>query len=132
MRKAVIVLVALVLFLAWSNSKAIAQSNIESTFVGNVGTQKVEMDVSRQRNGNKITGNCLYKSKRIKTQLKGTLDKQGNFIIEEFNNIGDKIGVFKGKLGSTNVNANYDDKMQGTWTSVGKGKSLNFTLLEAT
>jgi hypothetical protein len=52
--------------------------------------------------------------------------------MEEFNNIGDKTGAFKGKLGSTNVNANYEDKIQVTWMGIDKGKSLKFTLLEAT
>jgi hypothetical protein len=113
--------------------------DFNKTLAGLVGGEfKIEMRL--QRNGGELSGSYFFQPvrdvalhgnyagesgrwadkdndrARIDVAVKGTVDSQQNFIVEEFDNKGSKLGIFKGQFGS-------DGAMEGTWSRP-NGKSL--------
>ena len=79
------------------------------------------------REGEKLTGSYFYQKVGTKIDVRGTVDKDGNVSLEEFDNGGKQTGVFKGiwKQG--------DDgsiEISGNWTKPNSDKKTAFSLHE--
>jgi len=106
------------------------QSSFRKTFAGKMNNKiNIEMDIDKA--GNNISGNYHYKIYGIDIPLKGTIDEQGNFVIEEFDKNSNKLGVFRGKLASLS-SSNYEYKMEGRWSNASGDKSMDYVLVEST
>lgn len=98
-------------------------ANFSRGFEGTINNQyAIEMNL--QRNGDNLSGTYLYSKHKVDIPIKGTIDGQGNFVINEFDNKGNQTGIFKGKLVSGNA-------MDGTWSKPNGDKSMPFSLKAA-
>ena len=118
--------------------------NFSKAFAGLVGDSfKIEMRL--QRNGGDLSGSYFFQPAhdvvlhgnyageparwadknnalaRIDVPIRGTVDSQQNFIVEEFNDKGSKTGIFKGQFGP-------DGGMEGTWSKPTGKSQTQFSL----
>jgi len=113
-------------------------------FAGFVGG-KFKMVMKLQRNGKDLSGTYFYDpandtmfhgnftkeperwadkdigSSRIDVQIKGTIDEQQNFSIDEFDQKGAAIGTFKGRFTS-------DTEIEGKWSKPNGKNLMDFSL----
>lgn len=87
-------------------------------FSGTVGESKVELELFRT--GEELSGDYYYRksgsANRLK--LKGTIDEDGSFTLQEFNAAGKQTGSFKGKW-KPDPNAS-GDSLEGEWFKPGQ------------
>lgn len=69
-----------------------------------------------------ITGNYFYDKIGTDIKVNGTITKDSIFILNEFDNIGNQVGLWKGKL----VNEN---KIIGNWSKPDGSSAKNFNLI---
>jgi Protein of unknown function (DUF3298)/Deacetylase PdaC len=94
-------------------------------FRGSIGSA-LGLQMKLVRDGDTLTGSYFYQKVGTRIDLKGTIDKDGNIAIEEFDPSGKPTGIFKGLW---TVNA--DDGMvelAGNWTRPDGQKKAAFSL----
>jgi hypothetical protein len=64
-------------------------------FKGSIGTS-LDLQMKLVRSGEQLTGSYFYQRIGTKIDLRGTVDKEGNLSLEEFDPSGKQTGVFKG------------------------------------
>jgi hypothetical protein len=73
------------------------------------------------RSGENLSGSYFYTKYKVDIPIKGTIDGQDNFTINEFDSKGNQTGVFKGRLVSSN-------EMEGNWSKPNGDKLMPFSL----
>lgn len=120
--------------------------NFNKNFAGLVGS-KFKIEMRLQRNEGELSGSYFFQPvrdiplhgnyageseswagksnslARIDVPIKGTVDTQQNFIVEEFDDKGSKVGIFEGQFGS-------DGGMEGTWSKPNGKSQTQFSLKE--
>ncbi len=103
-----------------------AKSAGGKVFRGSIGDKKIEMTLRRE--GDQLSGTYLYRRIGSDIALKGSLDKQGKFTLQEFDNSGKQTGEFKGKWDEP---ANLPTAtLEGTWAKPGSDQTLSFYMTE--
>lgn len=64
-------------------------------FKGSIGSS-LDLQMKLVRNGDQLTGSYFYQKVGTRIALKGTVDKDGNLTLDEFDPSGKQTGVFKG------------------------------------
>jgi hypothetical protein len=64
-------------------------------FKGSIGST-LDLQMKLVRNGDQLTGSYFYQKVGTRITLKGTVDKDGNLALDEFDPSGKQTGVFKG------------------------------------
>ena len=64
-------------------------------FKGSIGTS-LDLQMKLVRSGEQLTGSYFYQRIGTKIDLRGTVDKEGNLSLDEFDPSGKQTGVFKG------------------------------------
>ncbi len=64
-------------------------------FKGSIGST-LDLQMKLVRNGDQLTGSYFYQKVGTRITLKGTVDKDGNLTLDEFDPSGKQTGVFKG------------------------------------
>ena len=64
-------------------------------FKGSIGST-LDLQMKLVRNGDQLTGSYFYQKVGTRINLRGTVDKDGNLTLEEFDGSGKQTGVFKG------------------------------------
>jgi hypothetical protein len=97
-------------------------------FRGNVGGNGVQMTLTME--GDQLAGTYFYQksSKENSLSLKGTINGQGDFMLQEFDGSGKQTGEFKGKWSDqANLPA---ATLEGTWSKPNSKDSLFFYATE--
>ena len=82
-------------------------------FKGSIGNT-LDLQMKLVRRGDQLTGNYFYQKIGTKIELKGTIDKDGNLTLQEFDPSGKQTGLFKG-LWMTD-SADGLTKIAGNWS----------------
>ena len=64
-------------------------------FKGSIGST-LDLQMKLVRNGDQLTGSYFYQKVGTRINLRGTVDKDGNLTLDEFDGSGKQTGVFKG------------------------------------
>ncbi|HET8781352.1 MAG TPA: RsiV family protein [Pyrinomonadaceae bacterium] len=64
-------------------------------FKGSIGST-LDLQMKLVRNGDQLTGSYFYQKVGTRITLKGTVDKNGNLTLDEFDPSGKQTGIFKG------------------------------------
>ena len=64
-------------------------------FKGSIGST-LDLQMKLVREGDKLTGSYFYQKVGTRISLRGTVDKDGNLTLDEFDPQGKQTGVFKG------------------------------------
>ncbi len=99
------------------------QLDFVKTFEGQI-DNKYDIVLKITSNSGQITGNYFYKTKGTDIQVKGNLDNQGNFTLNEYNSKGNQTGVFNGTMSNNN-------KIEGNWSKPNGDKAMPFVLIES-
>lgn len=95
-------------------------------FKGSIGNA-LDLQMKLVREGEQLTGNYFYQKVGTKIDLRGSIDKDGNVTLEEFDPAGKQTGVFKGvwkQAGDGSV------EVKGDWTKPNSDKKTTFSLLQ--
>lgn len=84
------------------------------------GKYKIEMTLTRQ--GSELQGQYFYEKYRQQITLRGTIDGQSNFTLNEYDQRNNLTGTFKGRFEPNGKPA----QLSGTWTSDRGSKSMSF------
>lgn len=96
-------------------------------FKGSIGnTNGLQMKLARD--GEKLTGTYFYQKIGTKIDLKGTIDKDGNVTLEEFDTGGKQTGVFKGTWKTDSEDGLVS--IAGNWSKPAGEKKTPFSLHE--
>ncbi|MFN2454026.1 MAG: hypothetical protein ABR577_07370 [Pyrinomonadaceae bacterium] len=102
-----------------SNSES---ANFLKVFEGTINAQyPIEMNL--QRNDRTLSGTYFYTKHKVDISIKGTVDEQDNFVLNEFDQNGNQTGIFKGRFVSSS-------SIEGTWSKPSGDKSMPFSLVE--
>ncbi len=95
-------------------------------FKGSIGSA-LDLQMKITREGDKLTGTYFYQKVGTKIDLKGSVDKQGNVALEEFDAGGKQTGLFKGfwKGGEDGLIS-----FAGNWSKPNSDKQIAFSLHE--
>lgn len=95
-------------------------------FKGSIGSA-LDLQMKLAREGEKLTGSYFYQKVGTKIELRGTVDKDGNVMLEEFDPAGKQSGVFSGlwKLSGEGM-----VDLAGNWSKPGSDKKTAFSLHE--
>ncbi len=94
-------------------------------FRGSIGnTLGLQMKLTRE--GEKVSGNYYYQKVGTKIDLKGTIDKDSNITLEEFDKSGKQTGIFKGLWRVDNEDGLIS--IAGNWTRLDGEKKTAFSL----
>ena len=96
-------------------------------FKGSIGS-RLGLQMKLTRDGERITGNYFYQKVGTKIDLKGTIDKDNNLTLEEFDAGGKQTGLFKGSWITDK-----DDglvSVAGNWSKPNGEKKTAFSLHE--
>lgn len=96
-------------------------------FKGSIGSQ-LGLQMKLTRNGEQVTGNYFYQKVGTRIDLKGTIDKDNNINLEEFDAGGKKTGIFKGSW--TTDKENGLASIAGNWSKSDGDKKTAFSLHE--
>jgi hypothetical protein len=96
-------------------------------FKGSIGSSN-GLQMKLIRDGEKLTGSYFYQKIGARIDLKGTVDKDGNVTLEEFDPSGKQTGVFKGvwKADAEDGRAS----IAGNWSTPAGDKKTAFSLHE--
>jgi hypothetical protein len=93
-------------------------------FKGSIGSALgLQMKLIRDRET--VTGNYFYKKVGTRIELKGSVDKDGNLVLEEFDQSGKSTGVFKG-IWKTDESGHVN--IVGNWSKPNSQKLTAFSL----
>jgi hypothetical protein len=93
-------------------------------FRGTIGDLTLQMKLTRE--ADKLWGSYYYQKVGTPIELRGTIDKDGNLTLDEFERQGKKTGTFKGTWKTVNENGLIT--ITGNWTKPGNDKALPFSL----
>ncbi len=96
-------------------------------FKGSIGT-RLGLQMKLTREGDRVTGSYSYQKVGGRIDLKGTIDRDGNLSLEEFDSAGQQSGLFKGSW-----LINKDDgliNLAGNWSKPNSDKRTSFSLHE--
>jgi hypothetical protein len=93
-------------------------------FKGSIGSA-LGLQMKLVREGDKLTGSYSYQKVGKKIDVRGTVDKDGNVTLEEFDTNGKQTGVFNGVW---KQDANGEIEIAGNWTKPGGEKKAAFSL----
>jgi len=97
-----------------------------TVFRGSISDKKIQMMLRRE--GEQLTGTYFYSKIGSDISLKGSIDKQGNFKLQELDNSGKQTGEFKGKWSDP---ANLPSAtLEGTWSKPNSDQTLSFYATE--
>jgi hypothetical protein len=111
-----------------NTSGGIKASTQAKIFRGNLGdANKIEMRLLRD--GDQLSGTYSYLKIGSNLNLKGTIDKEGNITLREYDGGGKQTGVFKGKWSEKEDPVSVT--IEGEWSKPdGGGEPLSFYLTE--
>src|SRR5262249_34007717 len=90
---------------------------------GTIGNLELQMRLVRE--GDKLSGSYFYQKVGKKLDLRGSLDKEGHFLLDEFD--GEKhTGVFKG-LWTVSTDSG-EVSISGDWSTPDRQKTIKFSL----
>lgn len=95
-------------------------------FAGSIGSA-LGLQMKLVRQGERLTGSYFYKKVGTPIDVRGTIDKDGNVVLEEFDSSGKQTGVFKGNW-KTDENGLIE--IEGNWTRPDGDKKTTFSLHE--
>lgn len=95
-------------------------------FKGSIGST-LGLQMKLVREGEKLTGSYFYQKVGTKIDVRGTIDKDGNAVLEEFDSNGKQTGVFKGIW---KADENGLIEIAGNWTKPNSDKKTAFSLHE--
>jgi len=95
-------------------------------FKGSIGNA-LDLQMKLVREGEQLTGNYFYQKVGTKIDLRGSIDKDGNVTLEEFDPAGKQTGVFKGVWKQAGDGA---VEIKGDWTKPNSEKKTAFSLLQ--
>ena len=95
-------------------------------FKGSIGST-LGLQMKLVREGEKLTGSYFYQKVGTPISLSGTIDKNGNVVLDEFDSGGHQTGVFKG-VWSEDENGLI--AVSGNWTKPNSDKKTAFSLHE--
>lgn len=95
-------------------------------FSGSIGSA-LGLQMKLVREGERLTGSYFYKKVGNPIDVRGTIDKDGNVVLEEFDANGKQTGVFKG---TWKTNENELIEIEGNWTKPNDDKKTAFSLHE--
>ncbi len=95
-------------------------------FKGSIGSA-LGLQMKLVRSGEALTGSYFYQNVGTKIDVKGTVDKDGNLSIEEFDSSGKPTGLFKG-LWKTGDDGSVN--LVGNWSTPNGTKQTAFSLHE--
>ncbi|MBI3650303.1 MAG: DUF3298 domain-containing protein [Acidobacteria bacterium] len=107
-----------------------APKQFHKTFIGTM-NGKLDIEMTLERQGQKITGSYFYTNLREAIDLEGSIDKDGVCKINETIN-DQKTGVFNGKLNGAEINGVVSLRFDGTWANAKGDKPMPFALREQT
>jgi len=93
-------------------------------FKGSIGST-LGLQMKLVRAGDNLTGSYFYQKVGKKIELRGSVDKDGNLTLEEFDAGGKQTGVFKGTWKQSNEGA---IEIKGNWTRPNGDKQAAFSL----
>lgn len=99
------------------------QPNLDfvQTFEGTI-DDKYPLHIKFKSDAGNITGNYFYDRVGTDIKVNGTITKDSVFILNEFDNSGNQVGLWKGKF----VNEN---KISGNWSKPDGSSATNFDLI---
>jgi hypothetical protein len=95
-------------------------------FKGSIGT-RLGMQMKLTRDGDRVAGNYFYQHVGTKIDLKGTIDKDNNLTLEEYDSGGKQTGIFKGTWMVDNDGV---ANVAGNWSKPNNDKKTAFSLHE--
>ncbi|HXD32409.1 MAG TPA: RsiV family protein [Pyrinomonadaceae bacterium] len=95
-------------------------------FKGSIGT-RLGLQMKLTRDGEKVAGNYSYQKVGTKIDLKGTVDKDNNLTLEEFDSGGKQTGLFKGTWTTDSEGL---ASVVGNWSKPNDEKKTAFSLHE--
>ena len=95
-------------------------------FKGSIGS-RLGLQMKLTRDGEQVAGNYFYQKVGTRIDLKGTIDKDNNLTLEEFDSGGKQTGLFKGTW-TTNEDGLAD--VAGNWSKPNSDKRTAFSLHE--
>jgi len=95
-------------------------------FKGSIGSA-LDLQMKLVREGEKLTGSYFYQKVGKKIEVRGTIDKDGNVTLEEFDANGKQTGVFKGVW---KQDENGAIVIAGSWTKPNGDQKAAFSLQE--
>lgn len=93
-------------------------------FKGSIGNA-LDLQMKLVREGETLTGSYFYQKVGAKIDLRGSVDKDGNVTLEEFDSSSKQTGVFKGVWKQT---AEGPIEISGDWTKPNSDKKTAFSL----
>lgn len=93
-------------------------------FTGSIGNA-LDLQMKLVREGETLSGSYFYQKVGTKIELHGSVDKDGNVTLEEFDPAGKQTGVFKGVWKQT---AEGPIEINGDWAKPGSDKKTSFLL----
>ena len=96
-------------------------SNFSKIYEGTI-DNKYEIILSIENKNGKLSGNYRYKNNKNSLKITGTVDKEGNITLNEFNESGSMTGVFNGVMTLNNIS--------GEWRKPDGTKIMPFNIIE--
>lgn len=95
-------------------------------FAGSIGSSN-DLQMKLVRSGDDLSGTYSYVKVGKPITLKGTIDKDGNIALSEYDASGAPTGVFKGKWDASDQTA---VKIEGAWSKPNSDKQAKFSVTE--
>jgi Protein of unknown function (DUF3298)/Deacetylase PdaC len=95
-------------------------------FTGSIG-DKLDLQMKLTRDGDQLIGSYSYKKVGSRIDLKGTIDKDGNVTLQEFDTSGKQTGMFKGIW---KTDKDEGSSIAGNWSKPNSEKKTAFSLHE--
>jgi hypothetical protein len=93
-------------------------------FTGSIGNA-LDLQMKLKREGDKLAGAYFYQKVGTKIDVRGTVDQNGNILLEEFDPAGKQTGIFKG-IWTTDAEGVVE--LKGDWTRPAGDKKTGFSL----
>ncbi len=106
-----------------SGAVPVAETKFFSGSIGNA----LGLQMKLAREGERLTGSYFYQKIGKKIDVRGSIDKDGNVTLEEFDSSGKQTGVFKGVW---KLDGNGSIEIAGNWTKPNSDKKIAFSLHE--
>ena len=101
-------------------------TGISKSFTGTIG-ETLELQMKLVREGDRVTGSYFYRKVGTPIAISGTVDKNGQVLIEEFDTGGKQTGAFKGTWKEDEEGLIV---ISGNWTKPNGDKKTAFSLHE--
>lgn len=95
-------------------------------FAGSIGSSN-DLQMKLVRSGDDLSGTYSYLKVGKPITLKGTIDKDGNVTLSEYDAGGAQTGIFKGRWNASDQSA---VKIEGAWSKPNNDKQAKFSLEE--